>query len=973
MGKCISVVFVVGVLLFSFSFDAACLEDAKATSSSVENSLYPENSIDGDMQTRWGSEFSDDQWLKIDLGKTEYIVGLTLYWEAAYALSYDVLISEDGKDYRRIYSEKNSDGNIDDIYFGRKKARFIKLDFNKRATSWGYSLWEIEIKGLDEEILIEASSSLLEHKVDKILDGNPTTYWHSQDKEEVQISIDLKNRRYLGGLFIQWADNYAKEYEILASEDGRNWQTVYKETDGDGGSDKIPFNLLNKRFLKVKCSKSSGRGYGIKDMKFKRWKDLAKSSKLDTIRGLVGAENFPLKVFTGRDGSYQAQPHPHVVSFWVYDKDKEKLYTPETLPTEWRLEEGGLPISIVSWTEDDIGTRVKIFSKESKGSDQLITFVKTSVDNESNKEKNLSLLLVIKKSPLAKEKIRDITLNKNVLEINGKPVLFLKQEPEELKSGVLRKAVDNFLLKEEDAYVYDFRLEGNKHKDFYFISVSSKNKADISTDVLEKEDFTKNLEEVKNYWRNKVPFKLSLPDERFVDCFYASIYCILICMDNYELHPGPLNYASFFLHDAVEMVSALDKVGLNKVAEKALDYFRYKKGDGYVDELGGSIFSLYEHYLITKDRNYLKRVYPEIKRGCKLIKELRQPQFKNSLKDTTLYGLLPKGVSQDNFKYPAHLYVDNWWAIIGLKSAYEAACVLDKKEDAEWIKKEYESLYDCTLKSIKKAMQRDNLNYMPGFADYWPDKMRKVDADHRILGDTQMAWAHRPALSPGDALGVSIPYELFKKSYEKYWGRAGKFSEYDGGWYVEYERFFWGYNVKLAHPLIYLAMEEVALKNIYWSINNQSCPGGWMEAMPTKVDKEGKRIIAEGIVGDVPHGWVAADYILLLRDMLLREKADKLILLSCIPDSWLDDGKVIEVKDAPTYFGKISFKLESHLSKGYLKLSINTKTPPNNGYILRLDKKINKIKIDGKVKAEFTDDKITIPKQAKEIIIYCQK
>ena len=189
---------------------------------------------------------------------------------------------------------------------------------------------------------------------------------------------------------------------------------------------------------------------------------------------------------------------------------------------------------------------------------------------------------------------------------------------------------------------------------------------------------------------------------------------------------------------------------------------------------------------------------------------------------------------------------------------------------------------------------------------------------------------------------------VFSDPYRQYWKNAGKFSGYDGGWFVEYEQLFWGYNFKLAHPLIYLGMEDVALKSIEWGIEHQSCPGGWMEAMPTKVNSKGLREITEGIVGDVPHGWSAAHYILLLRDMLLREDGDKLVLLSCIPDSWLDDGKAIGIKDAPTYFGKISYKVVSSRAKGSVKLTVDCATPPPGGYILVLGK--NKIAVPADTK-----------------------
>ncbi|RKY24826.1 MAG: hypothetical protein DRP62_02845, partial [Planctomycetota bacterium] len=54
-----------------WSFTVSYDYEIRITASSSENeSLIPENAIDMDMETRWSSEFSDSQWLEIDLRKT---------------------------------------------------------------------------------------------------------------------------------------------------------------------------------------------------------------------------------------------------------------------------------------------------------------------------------------------------------------------------------------------------------------------------------------------------------------------------------------------------------------------------------------------------------------------------------------------------------------------------------------------------------------------------------------------------------------------------------------------------------------------------------------------------------------------------------------------------------------------------------------------------------------------------------------
>lgn len=918
------------------------------------------------MQTRWSSQFSDSQWLEMDLGEIKDVVGVVLYWETAYGKSYDVLISKDKKEWSKAYSTTEGDGSTDDIYFGRRTARYVKIFCKERATQWGYSLWEVRIKGLEEEIVLEASSSEGTNVATNAMDGNAETAWHSGKNDTAWLKLQMKKKKNIGGLFLNWGEDYATAYRIEASSDGKAWSAVYKRVGGTGGLDKIYVNIMEKPYIKIVCENSNkGKGYTMKEIELKDWEDIAKHSSLDRARGLAGWESCRWKTFVGKDGSFAPQPYPFQVSFWVYDYNTEKLYTPETINTSWKLIDGGFPVTVVAWNSDGIEANTTIFSRWDETRGKLLTFARASLKNNGPADKAISLYAVIRPNPLYKkwnvQSVKEIEYDgANAVKINGVERLFLLEKGEaplgssdnkELLGVRIMVPGQKIVDPQEGAkcaiVLYKENFSAGEKKDFDIVVPSGDGK-ELTFEEVKSFNFNDSLKFVINYWKNRVPLVLRLPDKRYTDYFYSSIYYSLIMNEDDKLSPGPYEYTSFFLHDAVDIDNALDKVGLKEAAEKATSRFNYKEGGGYVDELGGSIFALYEHYRLTKNKEFLSNAYPRIRDGCRLIKTLRARQMSDDLKDSPIYGLLPKGVSQDNFKIPAHLYVDNWWAIIGLKAGAEAAKILNKEEDIAWIEQEYKGLLNCTLASIEKVMKKEALPYMPAFADYWPKEMRIIDGEHRILGDAQMAWAHRPALFPGQNMGITIPLGLFADSYKQYWQRAGKFSAYDGGWFVEYEKVFWGYNLKLAHPLIYLGMNDIALKNIQWSIEHQSCPGGWAEATPGKLNKKGLWEVGEGIIGDVPHGWSAAHYILLLRDMLLREDNDKLVLLSCVPDNWLENGKIIEIKNAPTYFGNISFKVVSFKTKGYLKIFLDAKTPPPKGYVLMVANKKIEISPDTK-------------------------
>jgi hypothetical protein len=72
-----------------------------------------------------------------------------------------------------------------------------------------------------------------------------------------------------------------------------------------------------------------------------------------------------------------------------------------------------------------------------------------------------------------------------------------------------------------------------------------------------------------------------------------------------------------------------------------------------------------------------------------------------------------------------------------------------------------------------------------------------------------------------------------------------------------------------------------------------------------------------------PHGWFAAEYRNLLRNMMVREEGNTLNLLSAVSPMWIGDGKSIRVEKAQTYFGALSFNLKMS-SATQAELSLHT-------------------------------------------------
>ena len=63
-------------------------------------------------------------------------------------------------------------------------------------------------------------------------------------------------------------------------------------------------------------------------------------------------------------------------------------------------------------------------------------------------------------------------------------------------------------------------------------------------------------------------------------------------------------------------------------------------------------------------------------------------------------------------------------------------------------------------------------------------------------------------------------------------------------------------------------------------------------------------------MGDGDHGWAAAEFLNLIRDVLVREESGQLLLLSGAPENWFYSGSAMQVTSAPSLHGTISYRVE---------------------------------------------------------------
>ena len=116
-----------------------------ATASSVQAGYPASNAVDGSATTRWASSWADNQWLQVDLGATKPVARMVIQWESAYATAYKIETSTDGSTWTQVAAVTGGNGGVDNVAFSSTNARYVRLTGQTRATSYGFSAYEVEV------------------------------------------------------------------------------------------------------------------------------------------------------------------------------------------------------------------------------------------------------------------------------------------------------------------------------------------------------------------------------------------------------------------------------------------------------------------------------------------------------------------------------------------------------------------------------------------------------------------------------------------------------------------------------------------------------------------------------------------------------------------------------------------------------------------------------------------------------------
>ncbi|MGW0609727.1 beta-N-acetylglucosaminidase domain-containing protein [Streptomyces sp. NPDC002788] len=122
-----------------------------ARSSGDETPDFPASAAnDGDPGTRWSSPVDDGAWWQVELPRPVRLGQVALRWQDAHPSAYRVQVSPDGRRWRTAAAVRDGRGGRESVRMDERDVRFVRVQGEKRATRYGYSLWSVEAYAVTE-------------------------------------------------------------------------------------------------------------------------------------------------------------------------------------------------------------------------------------------------------------------------------------------------------------------------------------------------------------------------------------------------------------------------------------------------------------------------------------------------------------------------------------------------------------------------------------------------------------------------------------------------------------------------------------------------------------------------------------------------------------------------------------------------------------------------------------------------------
>ncbi|MGI8914703.1 MAG: hypothetical protein ACR2JY_13150 [Chloroflexota bacterium] len=707
--------------------------------------------------------------------------------------------------------------------------------------------------------------------------------------------------------------------------------------------------------------------------------------------GSVGLAGGGTEGLIATDGTLSPNRNRFGLSVWLRDNRSGVLLTPQPDQVTQSLAGGDLPLVTTRWTADGATLSTTVFAASdatdpttagSPGARRV--FMQTSVSATGTAQ---SWTLYVALRPFGpaggSTPLHGVSASPTSLSVDG-ALAIVAQTPASRTGALNESAIDASVVARagamptqqtvssdigmaEGMLAYDLTLGKGQAAAFNFVlpmQSGPNTAADVNT--LRRLDVSALGQNVRAAWQARLHHvQLTVGDRRVQDAFYASLGYIFMAQQGSEVFSGTLSERAFWFRDAAYITNALDEAGyqsdvqnvLRLMASTQLPSGRYPPiilADGMPqlplktewDTQGQVIFALVDFAKQNHDLAFLHNVYPGIWAAARFQEAQLAAQRIPALQGTPFFGILPAGESaEDLYNADWRHYWDDFWAMTGFQEAATAARMLGFSGDAGRWANDETALRAATIASVNRALP--------------PDNRAVISNGPEDRSTTAMARSGTPAIWPVTVLDPAS--ELVQHSFDTYY--IWDIKPY-GGAYQHYNGTYWPFaGISLAHAFYRLGMLDHTEQILEWTLSHQTAPN--LYAWADIVDPATSSLA----LGDMPHSWMAAEMVLLIRDMLVRETGQA-IAIGPMPEIWLLPGGTVSISGFPTVLGHQSYRLTRSADGTTLNLTLSGSIPPG-GYVFQVSDALaaRSYALDGGKMQDATSDAITVPAGTRSVMV----
>jgi hypothetical protein len=472
-------------------------------------------------------------------------------------------------------------------------------------------------------------------------------------------------------------------------------------------------------------------------------------------------------------------------------------------------------------------------------------------------------------------------------------------------------------------------------------------------DLLTEARFDERLSRMESYWEGWLSdgARFEVSEKKVTHATRAYIIHVLmsqnIISDNeVEQHVNRLQYNRFWLRDSAFFTSMYEKWGYPEVAEMlARHFFGYQRDSGnflsqpgQLDGWGQAVYTLGSHIRYTGDQDFAREAMPYVERAVGWLEhELENDEW----------GVMPPTDAFDNESITGRYTGHNFWALAGLAAAADLADAAGEPGIAEGygrLRNEYQDNFMARLRQV--AAKRGGL--IPPGLD--------------VPGGTD--WGNLLAVYPEQIMDPFDP--LVTSTFE--YIRKERMQEGIAMWQKSMHHYV---TERIAQTALVRGEQERALDDLYaMLLHTGACHEGFEWSI---FAWNGRDYCINTPIFQTcnftPHGWYAATLNILFRNMLVREQGESLHIASALSPEWTKPGDMIVVEDAPTWFGKVSYRLLVRESSALLEFSPQWRgESPEVVFHVPYYMKLKAASVNG-TEAAFTESEIQVPARACKLKI----